>query len=59
MSAKSLSHTKRECKYHIMWIPKYRKKKLFKELRRHLGEIFPELASHKESEILEGHWVQC
>ena len=55
MSVKSLSHTKWECKYHIVWIPKYRKKKLFKELRKHLGEVFRDLASHKECEIVEGH----
>ncbi len=54
MEAKSLSHTKWECKYHIVWIPKYRKKKLFKELRKHLGEVFKELARHKECEIVQG-----
>jgi putative transposase len=51
----SLSHTKWECKYHIIWIPKYRKKKLFKELRQELGEVLRELARQKESEIEEGH----
>lgn len=51
----SLSHTKWECKYHIVWIPKYRKKKLFKELRQELGQVLRELAQHKESEIEEGH----
>jgi putative transposase len=50
----SLSHTKWECKYHIVWIPKYRKKKLFWELRCELGSVLRELASHKECEILEG-----
>ena len=38
-----------------MWIPKYRKKKLYKELRKYLGEIFRDLALQKECEILEGH----
>ena len=52
---KSLAHTKWECKYHIIWIPKYRKQRLFGELRRELGSVLRELASHKESEILEGH----
>ena len=52
---KSLAHTKWECKYHIVWIPKYRKKKLFGELRRELGSVLHELARHRESEILEGH----
>jgi putative transposase len=52
---KSLSHTKWECKYHIVWIPKNRKKKLFGELRKHLGEVLKELARRKECEIEEGH----
>ncbi len=51
----SLSHTKWECKYHIIWIPKYRKKKIFKELRRELGAVLRELAYQRESEIEEGH----
>lgn len=52
---KSLAHTKWECKYHVIWIPKYRKKRLFGELRRELGSVLRELASHRECEILEGH----
>jgi putative transposase len=44
-----------ECKYHIVWIPKYRKKTIFGDLRKHLGEIFRELARQKESKVLEGH----
>ena len=52
---KSLSHSKWECKYHITFIPKYRKKKIYKELRKYLGEIFRDLAQRKECEILEGH----
>jgi putative transposase len=52
---KSLSHTKWECKYHIVWIPKYRKKKLYAELRVLLGEVFRGLAEQKESRIIEGH----
>ena len=51
----SLSHTKWECKYHVVFIPKYRRKALFGELRRHLGAVFRELARQKECEILEGH----
>lgn len=51
----SLSHTVWECKYHIVFIPKYRRKALFKELRRHLGEVFRELAGQRESRIEEGH----
>lgn len=51
----SLSHSKWECKYHIVWIPKYRKKKIFKELRREMGTVLRELARQRESEIEEGH----
>ncbi len=51
----SLSHTKWDCKYHVVFIPKRRKKRVFGVLRRHLGEIFRELAGHKESKIVEGH----
>ena len=40
----SLSHTRWDCKYHIVFIPKRRKKKVFGVLRRHLGEMFHELA---------------
>ena len=52
----SLSHTKWECKYHVVFIPKYRRKVLYGHLRVHLGEVFRELARHKESLITEGHW---
>ncbi len=53
----SLAHTKWECKYHVVWIPKCRKKKLFEELRKELGPVLRELAKHKESEILEGRML--
>ena len=43
----SLSHTRWDCKYHIVFIPKRRKKKVFGVLRRQLGQIFKELAQHK------------
>jgi len=52
---RSLNHTKWECKYHVVFIPKCRRKVLFKELRRHLGEVFRQLAEQKESRIAEGH----
>jgi REP-associated tyrosine transposase len=42
----SLSHSKWECKYHVVFIPKYRRKTLYAELRRHLGEVFRKLADH-------------
>ena len=51
----SLSHSRWECKYHVVWIPKYRRKTLYGELRRSLGEVFHELARQKECTILEGH----
>ena len=51
----SLSHTKWECKYHVVWIPKCRRHTLYKELRPHLGEVFKKLALQKESRIEEGH----
>jgi putative transposase len=52
---KSLAHTKWDCKYHVVFIPKYRKKVIYGELRKNLGEIFHELASHRECTIEEGH----
>ena len=51
----SLSHTKWECKYHVVFIPKCRRKTLCQELRRHLGEVLRRLAGQKESQIEEGH----
>ena len=53
----SLNHTKWECKYHIVFIPKCRRKKLYQQLRQDLGEVFRQLAQRKESQILEGHLV--
>jgi putative transposase len=52
---RSLSHTKWECKYHVVFIPKYRKKRIFGEIRRELGEVFHRLAEQRESRIEEGH----
>jgi len=51
----SLSHAVWECKYHIVWIPKYRRKTLYGQLRRYLGDVFRRLARQKESEVVEGH----
>ena len=53
--SESLSHTKWECKYHVIFIPKRRRRTLYAELRKHLGELFRRLASQKESRIEEGH----
>ena len=54
-NVQSLSHTAWECKYHVVWIPKYRKKKLYGKLRQHLGALIKDLAKQKESMVLEGH----
>ena len=51
----SLNHTKWECKYHIVFIPKCRRKTLYGQLRVHLGEVFRRLATQKESRVEEGH----
>src|SRR6476619_2767739 len=51
----SLSHSKWECKYHVVFISKYRRKTLYGELRQHLGEVFRRLAMQKESRVEEGH----
>ena len=54
-NVQSLSHSKWECKYHVVWIPKCRRRVLFGQLRRHLGDVLHELARQKECKILEGH----
>jgi putative transposase len=51
----SLSHSKWECKYHVVFIPKCRRKVLYGSLRKHLGEVFRKLAEQKECRIEEGH----
>jgi putative transposase len=51
----SLCHTEWECKYHVVFIPKCRRKVLYGQLREHLGEVFRRLAAQKESRIEEGH----
>ena len=51
----SLSHTRWDCKYHIVFIPKYRKKAIYGALRKHLGEIFRELAQQRACKDVEGH----
>ncbi len=54
---KRLNHTTWDCKYHLVWIPKYRKKQLYGNLRRYIGDVFRELAFQRESEIHEGHLI--
>ena len=51
----SLSHSLWDCKYHVVFIPKYRRRGRYAQLRRHLGEVFHQLARQKESTIEEGH----
>jgi REP element-mobilizing transposase RayT len=51
----SLSHTQWDCKYHIVFIPKWRRKVLYGALRKHLGEMFRRLAEQRESRVEEGH----
>ena len=50
-----LNHTTWDCKYHLIWISKYRKKVIYGNLRRYLGEVLRELALQKESNIVEGY----
>ncbi len=54
-SFQSLSHSKWDCKYHLVFIPKRRRKAVFGNIRKHLGRIFHELARQKECTIIEGH----
>jgi REP-associated tyrosine transposase len=51
----NLSHSKWNCKYHVVFVPKGRRKVLFGKARRHLGMIFHALAQQKECRIIEGH----
>jgi len=51
----SLSHTVWDCKYHVVWIPKCRRKVLYGQLRQYLGQVLRELAMQKESKVVEGH----
>ena len=50
----SIAHTTWICKYHVAWIPKYRKKQLFGVLRKEIAPVMKDLARQKECEILEG-----
>ena len=51
----SLAHVKWECKYHVVIVPKYRRKALFGHVRKRLGNIFRQLCRQKEIELVEGH----
>ena len=50
-----LSHARWDCKFHVVWIPKCRRKMLYGQLRKNLGDVFHDLARQKESRIVEGH----
>ena len=52
---RSLNHTKWECQYHVVFIPKYRRKAMYGGLRHHLGEVLRRLAEQRESRVEEGH----
>jgi putative transposase len=54
-SNENLKHTKWECKYHVVFIPKYRRKVMYGSIRKELGTIIRELAQHKENQVEEGH----
>ena len=58
MSFNKLSHSKWDCIYHVVFVPKCRRKKLYGEVRKFLGPVFHELAGQRRSKILEGHMVQ-
>jgi len=51
----SLAHAKWECKYHVVWIPKYRRQALYAELGKHLGPVLRELARQRDCVVEEGH----
>ena len=57
-SYSSLSHSKWDCKYHVVFIPKFRRKVLYGKIRSFLGSTFHELANQRNCKILEGHMVQ-
>ena len=57
-NCQSLNHTRWDCKFHVVWIPKYRKRALYTQLRKQLGPVLKELAKQKESEIVEGRLVE-
>jgi putative transposase len=51
----SLAHSRWECKYHVVFVPKRRRRQLYGQIRRHLGALFHALARQKECQIIEGH----
>jgi len=57
-SYESLSHSKWDCKYHIVFVPKNRKRVLYGKVRKYLGPVFHELAGQRGSKIIKGSMVQ-
>jgi len=51
----SLSHVRWDCKYHVVFIPKYRKKVMYGKLRKKVGEILRNLCRQRGVELIEGH----
>ena len=58
MSYESISHSRWDCKYHVVFIPKCRRKELYGKIRKFLGPVFHEMARQKGCKIEEGHMVQ-
>ncbi len=54
-SYQSLAHSHWDCKYHVVFVPKRRRRQLYEQIRRQLGAIFHALARQKECQIIEGH----
>jgi putative transposase len=54
----SLSHSKWECKYHVVFSPKFRRKILYGKIRQYLAKVFHELAAQRECKIIQGSMVQ-
>ena len=57
-SYQSLAHSRWDCKYHVVFVPKRRRRQLYEQIRRQLGAIFHALARQKECQIIEGHVMQ-
>ena len=53
-TVESLSHTRWECKYHLVWVPKYRRKVLYGQLRKHLGQVLHDLAAQRRARFWKG-----
>ena len=58
MTYESLAHSKWDCKFHVVFIPKGRRKDLYGKIRKFLGPVFHDLAKQKHCTIIEGHMVQ-